>query len=43
MDGLIRDYAFVLRFYPFESGFTFVVGIGVGLFVGAAVMRWALS
>jgi hypothetical protein len=43
MDEVLRDFVFVLRFYPFESAFIAILCGGVGLMVGAVVMRWALS
>ena len=43
MGDFLDDLAFSLRFYPFEHLFMAVLAFGCGLFVGAAVMRWALS
>ena len=43
MRELLDDLAFCLRFYPLESAFITIVSGGTCLFVGAAVMRWALS
>lgn len=43
MRDLLDDLAFALRHYPLECLFVAVISGGCGLFVGAAVMRWALS
>ncbi len=41
MGEFLDDIGFMLRHYPFESLMVGVVCGGVGLFIGAAVMRWA--
>lgn len=43
MGDFFDDLAFSLRYYPFEHLIVAVLTFGCGLFVGAAVMRWALS
>ena len=43
MGDLLDDLAFSLRHYPLEHLLMAVLAFGCGLFVGAAVMRWALS
>lgn len=43
MRELLEELSFCLRFYPLECALVAIISGGTGLFIGAAVMRWALS
>lgn len=42
-EDMLEDYAFCLRFYPYESAINFVIGFGIGLFTGGSIMWWAVG
>lgn len=38
MDEVWQDFCFAWRHYPFEMAMAAILGVGAGLFAGAAIM-----